>query len=72
MKKGRLTPIPDNRQTSKNIDFFNTIRTLCAFAASAKNQPLDELIDTNGGFRSFAACAENLIEVNEADIGKLA
>ena len=25
-----------------------------------------------GGFRSFAACVENLIEVKEADIGKLA
>jgi len=27
MKKGRVTPNLDGRQTSQNIDFFNSIRT---------------------------------------------
>jgi hypothetical protein len=28
MKKGRVTPNLDSRQTSQNIDFFNTISAL--------------------------------------------
>ncbi len=35
MKKGRVTPNLDSRQTSQNIDFFNTIRTKRTFAAGA-------------------------------------
>lgn len=40
MKKGRVTPNPDSRQTRQNIDFFNSIRTKRTFAAVARKAVL--------------------------------